>query len=119
VDAVAHQGGDAVQHHPADLDGQIAASVHRDDIADPPLVDRLLGQGDAGIEPADVTDHEVAGRLGRRRENLVAVGHRRRHRLFQEHVFAAAQRVDRDVAVVVDVVVTPTTSMSGSASRSW
>ncbi len=103
VNAVAHQGRDAVEHQAADLDRQVATGMHRHDLSDLPLVDRLLGQRHSRVEPADVSDHEVPGGVASRGEDLIAVGGGRRHRFFQEHVLAAAQRIDGDVAVVVDV----------------
>ena len=93
----------SLQHLQADRLGEIPPGVHRDDLADPPLVDRLLGQRHAGIEPADVADHELPAAFVGRRDDLVAIVDARGHGLFEKDVLAGPQGVDRDVAMVVDV----------------
>jgi len=89
VNPIAHQGRNVFQHHAADGHGKISPGVYRDDPANAPLVNRLLGQDHARVEPADVPHHEGPRRVRGRRQDLVAVGGGRGHRLLQEHVLAA------------------------------
>ena len=87
--------GAAILLHPQ-LDKGAGA---RDRTADPAASQKGVDGLHRQEIPGDVADRQQAGGPVRRRDDGVAVGQRRRDRLFQQDVLARAQRRDRDLAV--------------------
>jgi hypothetical protein len=94
VDRVAHNRSDLVEDCRRPGGRNIAARVHRDDLANLALGDRLLGQAVAGVEAADVANLQDSLRSCGGSHDLTAIFDGRRHRLLEKDVLASFEGGD-------------------------
>ena len=81
--------------------GILRRELSDDDLADLAGVDLLLGHAVARVEAADVSDKQIALRLGAGGHDLLRIGDCAGDRLFQEHMLAGFERRDCGRGVLV------------------
>ena len=69
--------------------------LHEVQLPDIPTIDHPLGQHEAGVEPADLADHELHPLLVRGPRHIDRLFHRHGHRFLTEHMFPRPHRGDR------------------------